>query len=93
MEEQRMRLLHTIEDAAVLLGLGRTTVYSLIKHGDLHAIHIGRSARISEAELTRFVAKHDRQPNTPRSRRQCRHRDQPQDHLFEVGDDYPQIST
>lgn len=49
------RLVLTTEEAAELLRVGRTTIYALIKAGDLHPVHIGRSCRISRAELERFV--------------------------------------
>jgi excisionase family DNA binding protein len=48
-------LLLTPEEAAKLLSVGRTTVYALIKAGDLRPVHIGRSCRISRAELERYV--------------------------------------
>src|SRR4051794_28651668 len=61
-DEQRPRepvssnpLLLTPEEAATVLRLGRTTVYALMKAGELHAVHIGRSCRISRAELERYV--------------------------------------
>ena len=55
------RLLLTTEEAADLLRVGRTTIYALIKSGTLHPVHIGRSCRISRAELERYV----RQLETP----------------------------
>jgi excisionase family DNA binding protein len=48
-------LLLTPEEAAEVLRVGRTTVYALMKSGDLHAVHIGRSCRLSRAELQRYV--------------------------------------
>lgn len=48
-------LLLTPEEAARVLRLGRTTVYALMKAGDLHPVHIGRSCRLARAELERFV--------------------------------------
>ena len=48
-------LLLTPEEAAEVLRLGRTTVYALMKRGDLRPVHIGRSCRISQAELERYV--------------------------------------
>jgi excisionase family DNA binding protein len=48
-------LLLTPEEAATLLRVGRTTVYALMKAGDLRPVHIGRSCRISRAELERYV--------------------------------------
>ena len=49
------RLLLTPEEAAKVLRLGRTTVYALMKSGDLRSVHIGRSCRIPQAELERYV--------------------------------------
>ena len=49
------RLLLTSEEAARVLGIGRTTVYALMKSGKLRPVHIGRSCRISQAELDRYV--------------------------------------
>ena len=49
------RLLFTPEEAAKVLGVGRTTVYALMRIGDLRAMHIGRSCRLSRAELERYV--------------------------------------
>ena len=52
-------LLLTPEEAASVLRVGRTTVYALMKSGDLHAVHIGRSCRLSRAELKRYVDRLD----------------------------------
>jgi len=48
-------LLLTPEEAATLLRAGRTTVYALMKAGDLRPVHIGRSCRLARAELERYV--------------------------------------
>ncbi|MBM7807734.1 excisionase family DNA binding protein [Geodermatophilus bullaregiensis] len=48
-------LLLTPEEAAQVLRIGRTTIYALMKAGDLRPVHIGRSCRISRAELERYV--------------------------------------
>src|SRR3954464_13584649 len=48
-------LLLTPEEAARALRVGRTTVYALMKAGDLHPVHIGRSCRLARAELERYV--------------------------------------
>lgn len=50
-------LLVTPEEAAALLRVGRTTVYALMKAGDLRSVHIGRSCRLPRAELERYVGK------------------------------------
>lgn len=57
-------LLLTPEEAADVLPVGRTTVYALMKTGDLRSIHIGRSCRVSRGELVRFVSRLEaRQPS------------------------------
>jgi excisionase family DNA binding protein len=51
----RDRLLLTPEEAAEILRVGRTTVYALMRSGELRPVHIGRSCRLSRAELERYV--------------------------------------
>jgi excisionase family DNA binding protein len=58
----RDSLLLTPEETATVLRVGRTTVYALMKAGELRPVHIGRSTRISRAELERFVARLDAAP-------------------------------
>ena len=48
-------LLLTPEEAATLLRIGRTTIYALMKAGDLRPVHIGRSCRLPRTELERYV--------------------------------------
>jgi excisionase family DNA binding protein len=48
-------LLLTVEAAAALLSLGRTTVYELLASGELASVKIGRSRRISYDALRLFV--------------------------------------
>jgi excisionase family DNA binding protein len=48
-------LLLTPEEAARVLRVGRTTIYGLIKVGELQPVHIGRSCRLARAELERYV--------------------------------------
>ena len=55
-------LLLTPEEAARALRVGRTTIYALMKAGDLHPVHIGRSCRISRAELERYVRRLETPP-------------------------------
>jgi excisionase family DNA binding protein len=60
-------LLLTPEEAATVLRVGRTTVYALMKTGDLRPVHIGRSCRLSRAELERYVSRLDESPAPARS--------------------------
>jgi excisionase family DNA binding protein len=48
-------LLLTPEEAATVLRIGRTTIYALMKAGELRPVHIGRSCRLPRAELERYV--------------------------------------
>jgi excisionase family DNA binding protein len=57
-------LLLTPEEAARVLRVGRTTVYALMKAGDLRPIHIGRCCRLSRAELERYVDRLESAPPT-----------------------------
>jgi excisionase family DNA binding protein len=67
------QLLLTPEEAARLLRVGRTTVYALMKTGELRPVHIGRSCRLSRAELERYVTRLEaperEAPARPRRRR------------------------
>lgn len=51
----RVRMLLRPREAAELLGVGRTTVYELMRLGELPAIHIGRSVRIPAKAITEFI--------------------------------------
>ena len=51
-------LLDTVQ-AGKVLGVCRTTVYQLIKNGELHPVYLGRCCRISWAELERYVTRLD----------------------------------
>ncbi len=55
--EDDQRLLLTVAEAAVVLAIGRTTLYELIATGQLATVHIGRAVRIPRAELEAFVAR------------------------------------
>lgn len=49
------RLLHTIPDAAEMLGVGRSTLYNLISAGEIKAVKVGRRTLIPQGELERYV--------------------------------------
>jgi excisionase family DNA binding protein len=54
------RLLLTVEEAAEVLSLGRTTVYNLIRAGDLDSVRIGRARRVSMDALRTFLKERQR---------------------------------
>ena len=81
-------LLLTPEEAAAVLRVGRTTVYALMKAGDLRPVHIGRSCRISRAELERYVRRLEAPaPSTPARPRRHRRTSTNQRGLFELTPD------
>ena len=53
------RLLARPEEAAELLGVGRSTIYELMRAGELPVVHIGRAARIPIQELRHWVETHE----------------------------------
>ncbi len=48
-------LLLTVPQAARMLGISRNTLYRLFRRGELRHIHIGRAARVSVADLRRWL--------------------------------------
>jgi excisionase family DNA binding protein len=51
------RMLLTVEEAAERLGVGSSTMYTLISNGEVASIHVGRLRRIEPAALTTFIAR------------------------------------
>ena len=49
------RLLFRPEEAAELLGIGRTTVYQAMRCGQLDSVRIGTARRIPAAAMAQFV--------------------------------------
>ena len=45
------------EDAARVLGIGRTKVYELIRSGELRSVRVGGLRRVPVAALDEFVAR------------------------------------
>ena len=81
------QLLLTAEEAARALHIGRTTLYALIKDGQLRSVHIGRSCRLTRAELQSYVRSLDA-PSAPPERAARSRRRGPaagdQTHLFDL---------
>lgn len=51
------RLLLTIEEAAERLGVGRSTMYGLIKDGEVESVQIGRLRRVPADALPEFLVR------------------------------------
>ncbi len=51
------KLAYSLEEAAELLSLSRSVLYRLIQEGDLPTVLVGRSRRITYAQLDAFVRK------------------------------------
>ena len=49
------RLLLTVEEAAEMLGIGRTLAYALVSAGELPSVTLGRLRRIPTASLRTWV--------------------------------------
>ena len=50
------RMLLSVEEAADRLGVGRTTMWMLIRRGDIASIHVGRLRRIEPEALADYIA-------------------------------------
>lgn len=51
------KVLVSVDEAAALLSLGRTMVYTLVMSGDLPSIKVGRMRRIPVAALHAYVSR------------------------------------
>ncbi|WP_294190096.1 helix-turn-helix domain-containing protein [uncultured Sphingomonas sp.] len=49
------RLSYTIDEAAALIGIGRTTLYGLIGKGDLPIVKIGKRTLVRHDDLARLL--------------------------------------
>lgn len=49
------RLLLRPEEAAAISGLGRSTIYELLRTGELPAVHVGRATRIPVRDLQGWI--------------------------------------
>ena len=51
------RKLYRVEEAAQLLGVGRTRIFDLMKLGELRSVKIGGSRRVPAAALDEYIAR------------------------------------
>jgi excisionase family DNA binding protein len=55
MAQQRARFL-TVAEVADIMRVSTMTVYRLIKAGDLRAVRVGKSYRLAEDDVDRYLA-------------------------------------
>lgn len=47
-----------VNDAARMIGVGRTKLYELISSGELETVKIGKATRVTTASLHKLVERH-----------------------------------
>jgi excisionase family DNA binding protein len=57
MLERNVPFMFNPRDTAKILSIGRSQVYQLLKSGELESVQIGRSRRISQDQLIRYINK------------------------------------
>ncbi|MCZ7526569.1 MAG: helix-turn-helix domain-containing protein [Acidimicrobiia bacterium] len=50
-------VLYSIADATLVLGIGRTRLYQLMRSGEIETVHIGRRRLIPSASIDALVAR------------------------------------
>ena len=59
MTEALVSRLHDIPSAVERLGVGRSTIYALMKSGELRSVHVGARRLIPEQAIVDFINKLD----------------------------------
>lgn len=54
------KLLFTVEEAATILGIGRSRIFELIRTGQLESLKIGKSRRVTREHMEAFVQRKSR---------------------------------
>ena len=57
MLERNVPFMFNPRDTAKILSISRSQVYQLLKTGELESVRIGRSRRISQEQLIRYINK------------------------------------
>lgn len=52
---QDSRMLLTVPEAAIRLGIGRSFLYDLVMRGEIQSVKLGRARRIPVDALERFI--------------------------------------
>jgi excisionase family DNA binding protein len=56
-ESSEAKILLTVEEAAARLAVGRTSMFALIKAGEIASVLIGRSRRVPAAAVEAYAAR------------------------------------
>jgi len=54
-EDAHFRKMLTAQEAAEILNIGRSTIYQMIKEKEIPSVRIGRSVRIRQQALEKFI--------------------------------------
>ena len=54
---EQPRLMLTVEEAAAAMGIGRTTMFALVKSGDVDSVLIGRLRRVPATAIDTYLAR------------------------------------
>jgi excisionase family DNA binding protein len=49
------KILHTVDELAEILGIGRSKAWELVYNGSFEVVRIGRSVRVTRASVDNFV--------------------------------------
>lgn len=61
MNQEPQKLAYTVKEVAVMLSLSRSHLYELIHAGKIDTIKIGRARRITNRQLSSYLAKQESQ--------------------------------
>lgn len=54
------KLVYTVDEAADVLGIGRTSAYEAVRRGEIPSIRVGRRLMVPKAQLDRLLSGDDR---------------------------------
>ena len=66
------KLLLRVDEAAELIGLGRTKTYELVASGQLPAVHIGKAVRGATSAIEEFVRRLQADTRSPNNDTEAR---------------------
>ena len=61
-KQEQLPVVLTPAEAMDILGVGKNTMYRLLNSGELRGVRIGRSWRLADSALERFMAGNDERP-------------------------------